>query len=149
MLFAAATTSATPWWGVPVVAGGFTLLGVLIGQAVAYVAGKKVSETQARRERDEVTREASLALLAAAAAFAGNPKADGAELTHAYARLQMVAPDEILSAAGKLQATAIASHEALSDRKSSDDDAYKAGYNMSQESLAFSATVRRELGAPK
>jgi hypothetical protein len=48
----AATSGSTPWWGVPVLAGIFALVGVLLAQLVAYQL------EQSRRQREDQRRRA-------------------------------------------------------------------------------------------
>jgi hypothetical protein len=48
--FAAATADASPWWGVPVIAGIFTILGASLSQIVTWLLDR------ARARRDARTR---------------------------------------------------------------------------------------------
>lgn len=48
------STSTAPWWGVPLVSGGFILLGVIVTQFISY---RMEQARAAREELREVTRQ--------------------------------------------------------------------------------------------
>ena len=65
----AAAAAAAPWWGVPLVAGVFTVLGVVVAQLVAW----RIDQRKVRREDEQRwltdRRQAYAAFLTAATRF--------------------------------------------------------------------------------
>jgi hypothetical protein len=97
-----------PWWGIPVVAGLFTLLGAALSQLVNYLIERGRRERQKAERWDQDLRECAARLLVLVnddeeqwSAFYGTEQWQHHNMTsrEAFVALQFVATDEIASAA--------------------------------------------------
>ncbi|MCA1702352.1 MAG: hypothetical protein LC808_03420 [Actinobacteria bacterium] len=99
MLMLAVTEA--PWWGVPVVAGVFALLGVLIAQVVSLTNEKRKD----RRRLDNDVREVCTRLLKVSAQLQAKGSIKGpllGEMLNSNTELQLIAPVSIAKAGGQL-----------------------------------------------
>ena len=53
MTLAAASTTGTPWWGVPVIAGMFTIVGVALAQVSSYLSDRRYASREKEKREDE------------------------------------------------------------------------------------------------
>jgi hypothetical protein len=111
----ATTASVTaPWWGVPIIAGAFTVVGALIGQGSSYWLERRREHQRHRRRWDTELRDLSIQILEASDRLAGMDLTREKitidtprqvidlikELLRAVAQLELMAP-KIVSEAGR------------------------------------------------
>jgi hypothetical protein len=118
------TAALAPWWGVPLLAGCFTVLGVLISQAASFIVEKRRGDREDARRWDKELRESYSNFSRAAEDVSDALHVDGTTLPDLkplmdrMSELQLIAPPEVVQAA--FDATKAAMLAVLPDR---DEDA--------------------------
>ncbi len=112
---ASVTTTTSPWWGVPAVAGAFALGGALITVLLNYVQGRRQHNARWEKELRELSREfltlARADLRSVLDSERGNPRetreareAHNA-LVASYSELSLLAPQAVVDSAWRVLET--------------------------------------------
>jgi hypothetical protein len=161
---AAADAASAPWWGVPVAAGLFALLGVLVAQIVAV----RVERDRARREDlrrkedadrrwEKEVREAYARFGAAAHDFIRGRNASGSDaeelqedLIEAIQGVELIGAPEAIEAARAFRTQALDYQEGVRGRRKPWRAAERiAGLILLERArVAFINAARSELGLP-
>ncbi len=154
----ATSTTTSPWWGVPVVAGAFALGGALITVLLNYIQGRRQHNARWEKELRETSREflslvrADLRAVLDAARGTERQTREAREARNAvvagYSELFFVAPQGVVDTAWRVLETLRAfdaSRRSTVNGNSSVDE----WRNHLQAVSAFRNSVRVSLGLPR
>lgn len=145
-------TATAPWWGVPVLAGGFTLLGVALSQLFTFLLEKTRAKRSEAQRWDADLRQLYARYLvearrlrdASVVRFDGDPEIpDTKPFLHTHEEVELIAPDEVFAVARRFKDAVMGIWSAAAGGKWA-DTALFVEYTSAWD--AFSVAARKSFG---